>query len=97
MDLHSWRELMDATWKRYRQGARAVKRRILEEFCKATGYHGKYAIGRIGQFEECGKPKRSVRRQRKRLHGADLMRIIEKVWEEAGNPWSVRLKAILGL
>ena len=97
MDLHSRRELMDATWKRYRQAARAAKTRILDEFCKATGYHRKYAIGRIGQFEECRRPKRPVRRPRKRLYGADLMRIIEKVWEEAGYPWSVRLKAILGL
>jgi len=97
MDLHSRRELMDATWKRYRQASKAAKTRILDEFCKATGYHRKYAIGRIGQFEECGRPKRSVRRQRKRLYGADLMRVIEKVWEEAGYPWSVRLKAILGL
>jgi hypothetical protein len=88
---------MDATWKRYRQASKAAKTRILDEFCKATGYHRKYAIGRIGQFEDCGRPKRSVRRQRKRLYGADLMRVIEKVWEEAGYPWSVRLKAILGL
>jgi len=97
MDLHSRRELMDATWKRYRQASKAAKTRILDEFCKATGYHRKYAIGRIGQFEECGKPKRTIRRKRKRLYGADLLRIIEKVWEEAGYPWSVRLKAILGL
>jgi hypothetical protein len=97
MDLHSRRELMDATWKRYRQASKAAKTRILDEFCKATGYHRKYAIGRIGQFEECGKPKRTIRRKRERLYGADLLRIIEKVWEEAGYPWSVRLKAILGL
>jgi hypothetical protein len=97
MDLHSRRELMDATWKRYRQAARAAKTRILDEFCKATGYHRKYAIVRIGQFEECRRPKRTIRRKRERLYGADLMRIVEKVWEEAGYPWSVRLKAILRL
>jgi hypothetical protein len=69
----------------------------LDEFCKATGYHRKYAIGRIRQFEECGQPKQTVRRKRKRLYGLDLLRVIEKIWEEAGYPWSVRLKAILGL
>jgi len=97
MDLHSRRELMDATWKRYRQAPRAGKTRILDEFCKATGYHRKYAIGRIGRFEECGKPKRSLHRKRKRLYSADLLRVVEKIWEEAGYPWSVRLKAILVL
>ena len=97
MDLHSRRELMDATWKRYRQASRAGKTRILDEFCKATGYHRKYAIGRIGGFEECGKVKRSLHRKRKRLYSADLLRVVEKIWEEAGYPWSVRLKAILVL
>ena len=86
MDLHSRRELMDATWKRYRQVAKAAKTRILDEFCKVTGYHRKYAISRIGQFEECRRPKRTIRRKRERVYGADLMRIIEKVWEEAGYP-----------
>lgn len=97
MDLHSRRELMDATWKRYRQASKAAKTRILDEFCKATGYHRKYAISRIGQFEECRRPKRTIRRKRKRLYAAEVMRIIEEVWEESGYPWSVRLKAIVGL
>jgi hypothetical protein len=97
MDLHSRRELMDATWKRYRQASKAGKTRILDEFCKATGYHRKYAIGRIGRVEECGGPKRCFRRKRKPLYGADLMRVVEKIWEEAGYPWSVRLKVILAL
>jgi hypothetical protein len=97
MDLHSRRELMEATWKRYRQASKAGKTRILDEFCQATGYHRKYAIGRISRFEECGGPKRPFRRKRKRLYGAELMRVVEKIWEEAGYPWSVRLKAILAL
>ncbi len=88
---------MEATWKRYRQASRAAKTRILDEFCQATGYHRKYAISRIRQFEECGKPKRSQRRKRKRLYGAEVMRVVERIWEEAGYPWSVRLKAILVL
>ena len=33
MDLHSRRELMDATWKRYRQASKAGKTRILDEYC----------------------------------------------------------------
>jgi len=97
MDLHSRRALMDAGWKRYRQASKAAKTRILDEICAATGYHRKYAIGRIGRVEECGTPKPSVRRKRKSLYGSDVMRVLEKIWEEAGYPWSVRLKAILAL
>jgi len=88
---------MDATWKRYRQASKAAKTRILNELCAATGYHRKYAIGRIGQVEECGKPKPSVRRKRKSLYGLDVMSVVEKIWEEAGYPWSVRLQAIIAL
>ena len=66
MDIHSRRALMDATWKRYRQASKAAKTRILDELCETTGFHRKYAIGRIRQVEECRKPQPSVRR-RKRL------------------------------
>ena len=88
---------MDATWKRYRQATKAAKTRILDELCEATGFHRKYAIGRISQVEECRKPKPTVRRRRKPLYGAEVVRVVEKVWEEAGYPWSVRLKAIIAL
>jgi hypothetical protein len=88
---------MDATWKRYRQASKTAKTRILNELCEATGYHRKYAIGKIGRFEECGKPKVSMRRKRKQSYSPEVMSAMEKIWEEAGYPWSVRLKAIIGL
>jgi len=88
---------MDATWKRYRQASKRAKTRILNELCEATGYHRKYAIGKIGRFEECGKPKEPTRRRKKSSYGPEVMRVVEKIWEEAGYPWSVRLKAIIGL
>jgi hypothetical protein len=97
MDLYSRRSLMDATWKRYRQASKAAKTRILNELCEATGYHRKYAIGKIGRFEECGKPKVSVRRKKRRTYSREALRVVEKIWEVAGYPWSVRLKAIIGL
>jgi len=88
---------MDATWKRYRQASKVAKTRILNEVCEATGYHRKYAISRIGRFEECGKPKTPRRRARKRFYRPDVLRLVERIWEEAGYPWSVRLKAIIVL
>jgi len=47
MDLHSRRAPMDATWKCYRQASRASKTRILDESCKATGYHRKGKKGTV--------------------------------------------------
>jgi hypothetical protein len=86
---------MDATWKRYRQASKTAKTRILNELCKATGYHRKYAIGKIGRFEECGKPKLPPHRRKKRSYSPAVIKVVENLWEETGYPWSVRLKAII--
>jgi len=88
---------MDATWKRYRQSSKSAKSRILNELCEATGFHRKYAITKIGRIEECGKPKPAVHRKRNRIYDPKVLAVIEKIWEEAGYPWSVRLQAIIAL
>jgi len=85
---------MDATWKRYRQASKKEKTRILDELCKTTRYHRKYAIERLGQAEECGTAKPRARRKRKHLYSQEILRVVEKIWEESGYPWSVRLKEI---
>lgn len=97
MDLHSRRELMDSMAKRYRNASKASKTRILDEVCAATGLHRKYAIARIN-LVETSRPvsDRRVKKRDKR-YGREVLAVIEKVWEEAGYPWSARLKAILRL
>jgi hypothetical protein len=97
MDLYSRRSLMDATWERYRKSSKRAKTRMLDELCAATGYHRKYAIGRLRRLEACRPAKPVVRRKRERLYGREVMSVVEKIWEEAGYPWSVRLKAIIRL
>ena len=86
---------MDSMSKRYRQASKVSKTRILDEVCAATGFHRKYAITRINLVETCRPSETKVHRRRKRLYGREILTVIEKVWEEAGYPWSVRLKAIL--
>lgn len=88
---------MEATWKRYRQASRAGKTKILNEVCAATGYHRKYAIAKVREIEACRPPKPSARRHREARYGRDVLGVVEKVWVEAGYPWSVRLKAIVEL
>jgi len=95
MDLHSRRALMDSMSERYRRASKRSKTRILDEVCAATGFHRKYAIGRINLIETCRPSKTIGHRRRKRFYGRELLTVVEKVWEEAGYPWSVRLKAIL--
>jgi hypothetical protein len=88
---------MDSMSERYRRAPRASKTRILNEVCAATGFHRKYAITRINLVETSRPAKTPLPRRRQKTYGRDVLAVIEKVWEEAGYPWSVRLKAILHL
>ena len=82
-----------AIYGRYHRADRMTKQLILNEFCLTTKYHRKYAIRILN-----GPPpgKRPARRERRRLsHGHELLSVLTNVWEAAGYPWSVRLKALL--
>src|SRR5207247_10133798 len=66
------------------------------EFCANTGYHRKYAIRLLnGPRPE----KRRTRRERRRglSYSPETLALLTAVWEAAGYPWSVRLKALLPL
>ena len=69
---------------------------ILNEFCLNTGYHRKYAI-RLRNGPPPGKQSRRAGRARRRgrSYGHQTLSILTAVWEAAGYPWSVRLKALL--
>jgi hypothetical protein len=86
---------MDSMSKRYRQASRTSKTRILDEVCAATKLNRKYAITRINRIETSRPAASRATRTRDRLYGREVLTVVEKVWEEAGFPWSARLKAIL--
>jgi hypothetical protein len=88
-------EYLRAIHGRYRQAARTEKGPILDEFCRATGYHRKYALRLLN-----GPPPGSARPQRRRrppTYGPAVLQALTVIWEAAGAPWSVRLKALLPL
>ena len=68
---------------------------MLDEFCSNTGYNRKYAI----RLLTGPHPEKSPRRRRRRTasYGAGLIRLLAIVWEAAGYPWSMRLKAVVPL
>src|SRR5438552_17393362 len=72
-----------------------MKQVILDEFCSNTGYNRKYAIRLLNGPPPEKKPR--PRRRRSASYGAGLIRLLAAVWEAAGYPWSVRLKAVLSL
>jgi hypothetical protein len=89
-------EYLKAIHARYRQASRAEKRRILDEFCHVTRYHRKSALRLLN-----GPPP--GRRASRRPHppafrySTRVIQVLAAIWEAAGYPWSVRLKALLPL
>jgi len=67
---------------------------MLDEFCLTTGYHRKYAI-RLLNGPPPGAQREQRPRGRKPRYGKQVISILTEVWQAAGYPWSVRLKALL--
>jgi len=86
-------EYLRAIYDRYRAAGREGKQVILNEFCANTGYHRKYAIRLLNGAQ----PARGKVRERRRglIYNQETQAVLIAVWEAAGYPWSVRLKALL--
>jgi transposase InsO family protein len=72
---------------------RESKNVILSEFCANTGYHRKYAIRLLNG----PRPEKRAAAQRRRgaSYSREAVTVLAAVWEAAGYPWSLRLKALL--
>ena len=89
-------EYLRAIHARYRQADRRAKQVILNEFCANTRYHRKYAI-RLLNGPPPGRAQPRVRHARSPRYGSTVVSVLQAVWEAAGYPWSIRLKALLPL
>jgi hypothetical protein len=87
-------EYLRAIYERYRKAGRKAKKVILSEFCANTGYHRKYAI-RLRNGPRPEKRRRRRERRRGLSYSPETLAVLTAVWEAAGYPWSVRLKALL--
>jgi len=80
--------------KRYAKADKARRSRLLDEFCKQTGYHRKYAITLLRKPADTAAPGTTLRR-RGPTYSTAAVRILAQIWKAAGYPWSQRLKAML--
>jgi hypothetical protein len=87
-------EYFRVIYGRYSKANRKAKREMLNEFCLTTGYHRKYAIRILNGPAPGKRPNRPVRK-RGLSYGHELLSVLTSVWEAAGYPWSLRLKALL--
>jgi hypothetical protein len=81
-------------YERYHKAQGKERTRLLDEFCVTAGYNRKYAI-RLLNGARPDKPRVKRPRGRKPQYGKQVISILTAVWEAAGYPWSVRLKALL--
>jgi len=97
MNGRSRREYLAVIYARYRRASLQEKHVILGEFCRNTGYNRKYAIRLLnGPLPD---PRRDGpgRRHRSPGYGKAVSAVLGAVWEAAGYPCAVRLKALLPL
>lgn len=91
-DFKFRRHYLKEIYERYRKAGRKMKTKILEEFIRLCHYNRKYAIRLLNApLEETVK----ARKKRSSFYSSKAIKILESIWESAGYPWSVRLKALL--
>jgi len=95
MSRHGRWEYLKAIYPRYQPASRAEKQRILDEFCRVTGYHRKSALRLLNGPVPARRPP--APRRRPPTYGTRVIQILAAIWRAAGSPWSVRLKALLPL
>src|ERR671924_88070 len=88
-------EYFRAIYQRYRKASLWGKTQILEEFCQVCGYSRKYAIAKLNGPAPQLRP--AAKRKRRSPYSSQALLILQAVWEAAGYPGSVRLKALLPL
>ena len=94
MSAQSKREYVQAIYQRYRHATRPEKQRILDEFCQVTRSHRKHAIRLLN-----GPAPGAMRPPQRRAptYSPAVIEALRAIWEAAGYPWSLRLKALLPL
>jgi hypothetical protein len=90
-------EYFKALYGRYHRASNDEKQKMLDAFCQVCDYNRKYAIRKLNGPAPSAKPKRVRRRPRSETYRKQVISILHEVWEAAGDPWSVRLKALLPL
>jgi hypothetical protein len=96
MSLPARRELLTSTAPRYAKASKKQKQTILDAFTAATGYHRKYAISLLKNYDPKKTSRRRKPRQTKpRPYTADVQQALVTVWKAANRICSKRLVPFL--
>src|SRR5437764_5949803 len=97
MSGRSRREYLAVIYSRYRRAGLQDKQVILDELCRNGGYNRKYAIRLLNGPAPHRRREPPPRRHRAPTYSAGVIAVLGAVWEAAGYPCAVRLKALLPL
>ncbi len=92
MSMPARREYLASIYRRYRQSTKPAKNHILTEFCRASGYHRKYATRLLNA------PLRRTpvpRHGRGRLYTNEDTYFLKKIWAILDYPCGQRLQPIV--
>src|SRR3989442_5401767 len=78
----------------YQRLSKGEKARMLNDFCKVTRYHRKYALRLLNGPRLAARART---RRRRPTYPEAVTRALAFIWKAAGYPWSVRLKALVPL
>jgi hypothetical protein len=81
--------------KRYKHASTKEKTKILNEYCRVTGYHRKHAIRKLNR--RALRHPAQQRPGRPRIYTEAILEPLRKIWLAAHLPCGKRLKAILPL
>ncbi len=95
MSQRSKREYFEIMYARYQHASKHEKQTLLDEVCRVCGYHRKSAIRKFNAVLR--EPRPRARAKRGLTYSVQTLSLLTAVWEAAGYPWSVRLKALLPL
>lgn len=95
MSIHSRIEYLKRVKPRYLKAAKAEKAGILDEFCRNTGYHRKYAIRRLRPACPVERVRPVERRRGRRYTNEDIYQL-SRIWEILDYPCGQRLQPVLG-
>lgn len=79
--------------ERYQGAPKRKRGALLDEVCAVTGYHRKAAVRLLNRAT--APRARGPRRGRPVRYGPQAVRALRTIWEAAGYPWSVRLRALI--
>lgn len=95
MSQRTKREYLEVMYERYQQATKTQKKQLLDEVCQVCGYHRKHAIRKLQTPWHA--PMRRTPTPRGVTYLPQTISLLSAVWEAAGYPWSLRLKALLPL